>query len=81
MSNTHYPRRRLLSWALGTLGLAAAKPVLAATPTPSATEGPFYPTPTMRRAALETEQMQNSITLLGTKVASAVRDIIFSNTD
>jgi len=35
----------------------------------------------MSTAALETEQMQNSITLLGTKVAPAVRDIIFSNTD
>lgn len=55
MSNTHYPRRRLLSWALGTLGLAAAKPALAATPTPSATEGPFYPTPTMRRADVDND--------------------------
>lgn len=35
----------------------------------------------MSTAALGTEQMQNSITMLGTKVAPAVRDIIFSNTD
>jgi len=42
MSNANHPRRRVLTWTLGALGLAAAKPVLAATPTSSATEGPFY---------------------------------------
>lgn len=55
MSNANHPRRRVLTWTLGALGLAAAKPVLAATPTPSATECPFYPTPTMRRADVDND--------------------------
>lgn len=55
MSNANHQRRRVLTWALGALGLAAVKPALATTPTPSATEGPFYPTPTMRRADVDND--------------------------
>lgn len=61
MYKPNYPRRTLLTWALGALGLAAAKPAFAATPTPSATEGPFYPTPTMRRADVD----NNLVKILG----------------
>lgn len=55
MSNGLYPRRNLLTWALGAIGLAATRPALAAIATPSATEGPFYPTPTMRRADVDND--------------------------
>lgn len=55
MTKRSYPRRTLLSWVLGSIGLAAARPALAATPTPGATEGPFYPTPAMRRADVDND--------------------------
>ncbi|MFQ1702341.1 hypothetical protein ACJ5NV_17285 [Loktanella agnita] len=45
----------MLTWALGVFGFATAKPILAAAQTPSATEGPFYPTPTMRRADVDND--------------------------
>jgi protocatechuate 3,4-dioxygenase beta subunit len=55
MIDGNYPRRSLLTWALGAIGLAATRPALAAELTPSATEGPFYPTPTMRRADVDND--------------------------
>lgn len=55
MNKVNYPRRKFLTWTLGGFGLAAANPALAATPTPSATEGPFYPTLTMRRADVDND--------------------------
>lgn len=55
MTNRLYPRRRLLTWALGIIGLAAARPALAVVATPSATEGPFYPTPKMRHADVDND--------------------------
>lgn len=55
MQNGNFPRRSLLTWTLGAIGLAAARPTLAAELTQSATEGPFYPTPTMRRADVDND--------------------------
>ncbi|MGI3186548.1 hypothetical protein [Nioella aestuarii] len=55
MTHGNYPRRSLLTWALGVMGLAVTKPALASEPTPSATEGPFYPTPAMRRADVDND--------------------------
>lgn len=49
-------RRTFMARLMGALGLsAAAHPVLAAAPTPSATEGPFYPTPAMRRKDVDND--------------------------
>lgn len=48
-------RRGILGWTLGALGLAAANPALAASLTPPATEGPFYPTPPMRRSDVDND--------------------------
>lgn len=52
---TKLPMTDTVDLALGALGLAAAKPAFAATPTPSATDGSFYPTPTMRRADVDND--------------------------
>lgn len=49
-------RRGILAWTLGCLGLSlAGRPALAADLTPSATEGPFYPTPSMRRTDVDND--------------------------
>jgi len=49
-------RRTFLARVLGALGMSAmAQPALAAAPTPAATEGPFYPTPAMRRADVDND--------------------------
>jgi len=53
MSYPNPSRRSILTWALGALGLSIAKPALAAELTPRATEGPFYPSPAMRRADVD----------------------------
>ncbi|RPE71595.1 protocatechuate 3,4-dioxygenase beta subunit [Pacificibacter maritimus] len=56
MTNSNFTRRGILAWALGALGLSAAgRSALAAAPTPSATEGPFYPTQPMRRADVDND--------------------------
>lgn len=55
MSSSPLSRRRILTWALGALGLSIAKPAAAADLTPEATEGPFYPSPSMRRADVDND--------------------------
>ena len=56
MSKTTQSRRSFVGGTLGALGLSAlAKPALAVDLTPSATEGPFYPTPAMRRADVDND--------------------------
>ncbi|MFK7752368.1 MAG: hypothetical protein AB8B51_07440, partial [Sedimentitalea sp.] len=58
-------RRGILASGLGALGAAAAHPLYAATPTPRATEGPFYPTPSMRRTDVDNDLV---------KIVGAVRE-------
>ncbi len=49
-------RRDILAGGLGALGtLALAQPLAAAEPTPDAMEGPFYPTPVMRRLDVDND--------------------------
>lgn len=55
MNTKKATRRSILGSVLGVLGLAAATPLYAATRTPRATEGPFYPTPSMRRADVDND--------------------------
>lgn len=56
MTDNAPTRRSLITRALTALGLATlAKPLSAAGLTPSATEGPFYPTPPMRRADVDND--------------------------
>jgi protocatechuate 3,4-dioxygenase, beta subunit len=51
-----HSRRRFLTRAIGAFGLTAlAKPAFANVPTPAATEGPFYPSPAMRRADVDND--------------------------
>ncbi len=65
MTAKRQTRRSLLATGMGALGAAAAQPVLAATATPRATEGPFYPTPPMRRADVDNDLV---------KIVGAVRE-------
>ena len=59
-------RRHLIGGALGALGATAlSKPLAAAALTPSAAEGPFYPTPPMRRRDVDNDLV---------KIAGAVRE-------
>lgn len=56
MKYSNQSRRSFIGATLGALGFSAvAKPALAASLTPSATEGPFYPTPSMRRADVDND--------------------------
>jgi len=56
MTNPKPNRRGILTWTLATLGLTAAgRPAVAASVTPSATEGPFYPTEPMRGADVDND--------------------------
>ncbi|BDW86558.1 MULTISPECIES: hypothetical protein [Roseicyclus] len=56
MSGSHPSRRGFVAGGLGAFGYAAlAGPAAANTPTPSAMEGPFYPTPPMRRADVDND--------------------------
>jgi len=56
MTNSKPNRRGILAWTLAAVGLSATgRPVVAASLTPSATEGPFYPTKTMRRADVDND--------------------------
>lgn len=56
MTKANTSRRTFLARVLGALGLSAvAHPALAEELTPSATEGPFYPTPAMRRADVDND--------------------------
>lgn len=65
MAQIKKSRRSIISGAFGFMSAAAfAKSVLAAVPTPSATEGPYYPTPSMRPADIDNDLV---------KVAGAVR--------
>jgi len=51
-----HSRRNFIARALGAFGLTAfAKPALANELTPPATEGPFYPSPAMRRADVDND--------------------------
>jgi protocatechuate 3,4-dioxygenase, beta subunit len=67
MTHTRNTRRAVLAGGLGVLGAATLSRALAAAglPTPSATEGPFYPTATMRRADVDNDLV---------KIIGAVRD-------
>ncbi|WP_323771589.1 protocatechuate 3,4-dioxygenase [Antarctobacter sp.] len=55
MTSPRKTRRTVLTATLGALGAATAHPLLAATLTPGATEGPFYPTPPMRHADVDND--------------------------
>ena len=56
MSDTHPSRRGFVAGTLGAIGLTAlGRPALADTPTPRAMEGPFYPTPPMRRPDVDND--------------------------
>ncbi len=56
MTNPNPNRRGILAWTLAALGLSATgRPAVAASLTPSATEGPFYPTESMRRADVDND--------------------------
>ncbi len=70
--NTH-TRRTVITGTLGTLGVASlSTPLAAATLTPSATEGPFYPTPNMRR-----RDVDNDLVKLIGAVRQAGGEVIF----
>ena len=62
MTSSRKTRRTVLTATLGGLGAATAHPLLAATLTPGATEGPFYPTTPMRRADVDNDLVK----LIGT---------------
>lgn len=63
MDTPKHSRRRFVGGTLGTLGLSAlAQPALSAALTAPATEGPFYPTPSMRRADIDNDLVK----ILGT---------------
>lgn len=56
MTSPQHSRRSFVHTILGAIGLSAlAKPALAADLTPRATEGPFYPTPAMRRPDVDND--------------------------
>lgn len=56
MSDTHPSRRGFVVGTLGAISLTAlGRPVLADDPTPRAMEGPFYPTPAMRRPDVDND--------------------------
>lgn len=56
MTNSKPNRRGILVWALTALGLyATGRSAVAASLTPSATEGPFYPTESMRRGDVDND--------------------------
>lgn len=56
MSDKHPSRRGFVAGTLGAIGLSAlGRPALANDPTPSAMEGPFYPTPAMRRPDVDND--------------------------
>jgi len=56
MTRANTSRRTFMARMLGALGLSAVThPALAEDLTPSATEGPFYPTPAMRRADVDND--------------------------
>lgn len=55
MTKPTHSRRNFLTWVIGTLGLTAARSASAADLTAPATEGPFYPTPPMRRADVDND--------------------------
>lgn len=56
MTKPHPSRRDVVAGTLGALGLSAlGTPALAADPTPPAMEGPFYPTPAMRRPDVDND--------------------------
>ncbi|MFK7874826.1 MAG: hypothetical protein AB8B71_03465, partial [Paracoccaceae bacterium] len=65
MTTKRQTRRGVLASSIGALGVAAVNPLYAATKTPRATEGPFYPTPPMRRADVDNDLV---------KIIGAVRD-------
>jgi len=71
MTNITTSRRTFVGRVLGTLGLSAvAHPTLAAATTPSAMEGPFYPTPAMRRADVDNDLPPAKIT--GSRFGNAI---------
>ncbi|MFK8033899.1 MAG: protocatechuate 3,4-dioxygenase [Hyphomicrobiales bacterium] len=56
MTRLKHSRRNFLTNAFGALGLTAiAKPAFSADLTPAATEGPFYPSPAMRREDVDND--------------------------
>jgi protocatechuate 3,4-dioxygenase beta subunit len=56
MSDTNPSRRGFVAGTLGAIGLSAlGRPALADDPTPRAMEGPFYPTPAMRRTDVDND--------------------------
>lgn len=56
MAHTPSTRRDVLAIGLGAVGtVALARPLAATELTPDATEGPFYPTPAMRRADVDND--------------------------
>jgi protocatechuate 3,4-dioxygenase beta subunit len=56
MSTKHTSRRGFVAGTLGALGLSSlGKAAIAAEPTPPAMEGPFYPTPAMRRPDVDND--------------------------
>lgn len=56
MQTSPQSRRNFIARTLGALGMTAlAKPALASEPTPVAAEGPFYPSPAMRRADVDND--------------------------
>lgn len=65
MTTKRQTRRRVLASGISGLVAAAAHPLYAATVTPPATEGPFYPAPSMRRADVDNDLV---------KIIGAVRE-------
>lgn len=56
LTNSSHSRRSFVTRTLGALGLLGfARPALAADLTPPATEGPFYPSPAMRRPDVDND--------------------------
>lgn len=56
MTERNTTRRGILAGSLGALGtVALAHPLAATKLTPDATEGPFYPTPAMRRPDVDND--------------------------
>ncbi len=73
MTNSKPNRRGILAGTLAAFGLSATgRPVVAASLTPSATEGPFYPTKTMRRADVD-----NDLVKVMGKVQDAGGEVIY----
>lgn len=55
MTKPTHSRRNVLTWVVGTLGLTAARSASAADLTAPSAEGPFYPTPPMRRGDVDND--------------------------